>query len=396
MSKFNYSQHNKMSHKLALVGHEPEQLRHTLNIISLTEHSHVVGSAKYMAHKYPGDIDVFEQTISKSGKEQAGAEFAILISNVAKMISIDNTITLMDFKAGEDVRFMFKEDDELTKVQNADRLTAFIKNLCDQKLITKDEAVKIANKGYDDAREVFKRLANPHWTLGEIIVGQKVLRGGKTLTLMEAVMTNARVKLDTVTWFSSRLQAVEIVYLMGYTNPDGSTETFFDMGDYQTGIIKDINMYKFDNPLKTMKRLWSLSVYLDCDKLIEDLVPVFSSDAAALSQVRADIEVLTALKQPVDKMMLEALELRRRLQNHLDPQQFHKEILHEMNCVCDKIYHIWQVYKKTGSFDYKGFRTHLKWLDKFLQPIINQKAQPFYEAIKHSNHYCVNTKQLLF
>lgn len=84
---------------------DSEQLRHTLSIISLTEESAVVGSAKYLAHKYPGDFDVFEQVVSKSCKLKASIEYAILISNVAKMISIDDSIQMTDFKAGIDDRF---------------------------------------------------------------------------------------------------------------------------------------------------------------------------------------------------------------------------------------------------------------------------------------------------
>jgi hypothetical protein len=379
------------SYKVALSGRESEQLDHTLKIISLTETSAVVGSAKYLAHKYPGDFDVFEYALSKSNKYEAAAEFSVLISTVGKMISIDETIQMTDFKAGSDSRFSFKEP----KNGGYERsMQDFIKKCEREKLITSHEANDLLSSSYDDAKEFFRKLESPHWELSEVINAVKHLRGGKILTLEEAVATNSRVKMDTVSWFMSRLQAVEIVYVMAYTDERGHAQNFFDLGDYVEGLKHDINVYKFTNPLKTMKRLWSLSVFLDCDELIEDLAPVFSSDAAALNQLLADIETLKLIREPLDKMVLVVLEFRRKLQNHLTPQEYHLEALTEMKEKGDKIYKMWISHKVLNNFNYKEFHEYLDWLESFLKPLINKKALPFFEKIKASKRYCGQTNLL--
>lgn len=374
----------EMNDLLAKRKHHPEQLSHALNIISLTENPTIVGSAKYVAHKYPGDIDVFEYVVSESNKEKALYEFAFLISNVVKMIAVDSSIQMTDFKAGEDLRYKFT-----TK-----NIREHIASLKAKKLLTNAEVKKLSSMSDEEAIEYIRNLTVVKWKITEVILGEKELRNNKKIKLEEALGMNAVVKLDTVTWFSSRLQSVEILYLLAYTE-DGQEIPFYEMGNYKETVIKDIEKYKLKNPLKTLKRLWGLSVYVECDSLIEELEEVFSSDAAALNQIVADIETLKKLEEPIDQMILVALEFKKRLFDHLTADEFHSQVGKELHCKCDDIFRLWIMYRKYDTFDYPLFHKHLDELDSKLKPLINQKARLFYDKIKNDNRYCFDLEELL-
>ena len=154
-------------------------------------------------------------------------------------------------------------------------------------------------------------------------------------------------------------------------------------------LIHDINMYKQDNPLKTMKRLWSLSVFVECDELIADLEKAFSTDAAALNQIVADIETLQKVRHPIDKIVIMILEFKKRLQNHLQPREFKTELMFEFSCKCSEIYEMWLRAKEGEPFDYKLYLVYLDWLEGFLKPLIRAKSEPYYQMIRGMDYACL-------
>jgi hypothetical protein len=365
----------------------PEELQHALNTIALTENPMIVGSARYESHEYPGDIDVFDRAVSKAGREAALDEFAAGLSNIARTISIDDDIQMTDFKAGYDPRFAYSGETRASQM-------AFIDRLRRQRLISNNKAESLRKLSHDDFVTEMRRYEFPRWTLDELIQGFKVLRGDKVLTLRDAIAMDQIVKLDSAVWFDSRMQAVEILYLLGYTE-NGEEKFFYDLGDFQASLIADINEFKGNNPLKVLKRLNSLSTLLDCEELIQALEPTFSSDAAALNQIIADTETLQLIREPLDKIVFVTLEFQKRLRNHLTPEEFNlyfKDIVR----YSDEIYKMYQdTVKKGKPFNYAKLNAYLKYIQRNVQPIVNEKAQPFYDQIQNGVGFCVNTQQLL-
>lgn len=362
----------------------PEQLRYILNMISLTESPNIVGSAKYSEHKYPGDIDVFESAVSKSTREEALSEFAGLFRNIGKLISIESTVKLADFKCGHDARF--KYDESMSKSE-------FLMHLRSKGLLSEKELrwkLSALESGDEDkVDDHLRNLTVIRWELPELIMGCKKLRGNMEITLEEALSMNAITKLDAITWFGSRLQSVEVFYMIGYTE-GGRIKTFHKMDDYAKGIAADIIKYRTNNPLKTMKRLWSLSRFYDCASLIAALDPVFGSDAAALNQIRADIEIIKMIEHPLDKIMIECLEFKKRLFDHLEPSEYK-----QFDGLIENIYILWGYHMMKQKFDYKKLHEILDKIDELIKPLLNRRAWDFYETIKNNNVYCENIARLI-
>lgn len=371
----------------------PEQLGYVLNMISLTENPHIVGSAKYQSHKYPGDIDVFEKVVSKSGREEALVEFSSLLSNVGKLISIEPTVELTDFKCGHDMRFKHSPQHSHED---------FLRHLRSKNLITKEELeckLNHLDRGEIDHVEKFlHELSTVRWSLPELIMGCKKLRGNVELKLWEALSMNSITKLDAATWFNSRIQSVEIFYMFSYTE-NGKVQSLYTMEDYARSIAADILKYKSTNPLKTMKRLWSLSRYTKCQNLVNALEPVFSSDVAALNQIRADIEVIKLLHMKhhliLPKLLIECLEFKKRLYDHLEPEEYQ-----QFEGWIEHMYILWgnlhmSKHVKYENFDCKSFHKILDKIDQTLQPLIDKRAWEFYEKIMEGTPLCNNIQQLL-
>jgi hypothetical protein len=362
----------------------PEQLKYILNMISLTESPQIVGSAKYAEHKYPGDIDVFESAVSTSGREAALFEFAGLFRNIGKLLSIEPTVKLADFKCGHDSRF--KYDDQMSKRE-------FLMHLNAKKLICNKE-LKLHLQALEDDDEdmVDKFLHNlmvVRWELPELIMGRKKLRGDVEITLEDGLSMNAITKIDVVTWFSSRLQYVEVFYLIGYTEK-GRVKTYHELKDYARGMAADVVKFSRNNPLKTMKRLWGLSRFYDCANLMDALNPVFSSDAAALNQIKADIEVIKMLRQPLDKILIQCLEFKKRLFDHLEPSEYQ-----EFDGLIEHIYILWGYHQMKQKFDYAKLHEVLDKIEEILQPKIDERSWEFYDTIKQNTVFCDKIVKLI-
>ncbi len=360
---------------------EPEQLTYTLNAITLTDSARIVGSARYAEHLYPSDVDVFEIAISKGCAEYAKEEFSKGLSNIGKILSVEPSIQFVEFKAGKNQDFDWEA---FLKTENKED---YVCRLHTQGILTKEETLlALSHIRAQEAEKLgllFEEFSKVRWTLEELIAGRKMIRGNKELTLKKAISMNSVVKLDTVTWFSSRPQSVEVFYHLGYTEA-GKVFNFYDMENYVRSLVKDINYYKDKNSLKTMKRLWSLSRVINCQNVMQSLIPVFGSDAAALNQIKADIETLLKIRSPIRKMLVTALEFNKRLRNHLTLEEYDPIL----DAKCDRIFKLWEEYSRTWEFDFESYDEYLKSLEAYLTPLIDEKSRHFYEVLKGNVRFC--------
>ncbi|MHB1910163.1 MAG: hypothetical protein ACYCQJ_14995 [Nitrososphaerales archaeon] len=306
----------------------PADLKLALDCLSLGEEPHIVGSAAYVSHKYPSDVDVFESYFIPLPRKQAIPFLADRIRTIMRnyMIASDKLIFL-DFKIGEE----------------------------------RGEAL--------------------HWTPQEILEqGQK-----NGVTLEKALATEAVLKLDVLVWTNGRYQSVEFFYLV-----EDNHGPYRHLPAYLTSISQDIEKYTRDyNPLKLLKRLWLLARVKKCWDLLEKLDPILSSNAAALNQVSNDIDVLLEILNQVRNRrvfsdsqirfwFLQAQNLQKRIANHsyLNVTSF-----------SDQVYASFLHWYLTKQFNV-GLETGLIQLKDSLQPLINQEADTFLEALRQQNISC--------
>ena len=295
-----------------------EKTRRILNIITSGEKILPVGSLKYKIHRYPGDIDIYEEIKSCCNIEDATKDIVKKIQKIAKDIKKDKSIYLGDFKAGLDPRYLVEylgEMDIHNKIinYNKNKIKKKFIEFKDKKLFSKHEFIHGVEllkdkptqeewyKLYDFVRSFYVL----RWDLNELIKGKKVINKNNIkieYTLEESLKYKAVCKLDLWAPINGRYTEITNFLVLIYMDNKGD-EHFINLQitDYLQNLIKDLKKYGSGykkNSLKYAKRLWAIASTLDAtgiereNKKLQILVPLFSSGAAILYQISAEIEIL--------------------------------------------------------------------------------------------------------
>lgn len=329
------------------------KLKLILESLTFNEIPKVVGSYAYLNHKYPSDVDVFEKVVVNLNLEESLSYYENRFKLIIKTLLAEHpTIFITDFKIGEDKRFVTSPIE-----MNA----------------------KLSSKGYKlSNKDIAKKIVVLRWSPDEILQGYKTLFDGVTLTLKEALNQQAIVKLDVITWLEDKFRSVEVFYNLGYVTNDGVEVSFYPLGDYSQSLLEDIKKYSSPEnyaPLRVIKRLWNLSKLQQCDELLKIIDPFLSSDAAALNQIKADIEGIKLILKSkplyfreydilnkssdiyklygqityvsiISKLTVEMLNFSKRISNHTNYEK-HKEF----SFIFDKIFDVWSEYKACGTYN---------------------------------------------
>nr|QBK93378.1 MAG: nucleotidyl transferase [Pithovirus LCPAC404] len=365
-----------------------EALKFVLDIVTINERPNVVGSAKYRGFKYSSDVDVFEAVSVNTCKEEAIALYANLISTIAAEIAMTNReILFNNFRAGMDNRYCFNITGKTTKCD----MTKITDKLCSKGLICHEKHVeldKLACKGcWEEFAEQLRKLRTVRWKILDLINQRTILPLGKVMTLREAICMTSLVKLDVISYIEGRLQSVEVIYLFKYTDKNRRQQAIQDLEDYTERIKEDFSRYSSKehyDPLKLMKRLWSYSNFINCNKIVNLLLPLYTSDMSALNQVVADIEILRELienhrMQPVKIMLLEATGFKKRLFNHLELEQY-KKVYSHIDCVTT----LWADIENGGKFDKETFLMMINELEHYLKKVIKKLSNEFLQKARSS------------
>ncbi len=348
----------------------PDSLKYVLDVVTINETPNVVGSAKYMAAKYSGDVDVFESVNVDMNKKDAVDLYSNLISTIAIEIMMTNRKILFNgSKAGTDTRFQMT--DEMSKYNRK----KFANNLCLMNLISHCEHEELDKMNEEEFKDKLKKLHVLRWSLHELAAKKKQLRGDKVMTLNEAICMPDMVKIDVISYIEGRLQSIEVVYIFKYKN-----KPIQDLGDYEERMRSDFEKYSSPehyNPLKLMKRVFAYSRVIDCGEIIKLFTPLYAADMSALNQIVADIEILRNLVEmqphcPISIMLLEVNGFKKRLYNH------------KQSDVCNKlepITDIWLEWKDTGYFNSELFLSIINELEKDLKVIIFDLSKTFMDKI---------------
>ena len=193
----------------------PDSLKFVLNIVTMNEVPKVVGSKAYLTHKYPGDVDVFEQVVVQLPKENALKFYTNNFQTIAQEIAMTNReILFNEFKAGIDQRYNYKIDEDTT----SEELTLLTQCLKNKNLLTDiqcDNLMKYIsdNMAYKDE---LKLLSTVRWDIKEVIKGEKELPYNGHIYLKDALHMDSVIKLDVISYIEGRLQSVETFYDLKY------------------------------------------------------------------------------------------------------------------------------------------------------------------------------------
>lgn len=330
----------------------PESLQQVVNKISIRTGAEPVGSSKYVACRYPGDIDCCETLVYPSATHaQAKVMLAERIQELIHRIQMTQSFFLADFKAGVDMLIFelrkyllpkgykfrtagvpatWKKKAFLTELKIREEKKSIKADLC-TKLRSAAEATPEELKG-PQAKDAFLNLehlisksARLRWnSRSSIGSGEKILWHGGKKKLADALGEGTMVKMDIWAPFTDehgyfKYTEVTNVFIVGYAHPleglgwiTSPTEdmTSTDFAD------RDIRAYSAPghvNYVKVLKRIWRKAEILmsqadnrgtqledACKRALVVIYAFFQGPCCALTQVRDESEVV---RQLVGKFM---------------------------------------------------------------------------------------------
>jgi hypothetical protein len=231
----------------------------------------LVGSQQRRGQLFTSDYDISTQL---SGRPETLARyFKAVMQAIPK-----KDFYFMDFKAGLDKRLVYDFND--------DDISTYLKN----QLIPAAYKRKIrAAKG--EARvKLIRDLFILRWTPADIIQGFIKLVDGTKYSLEEALQDDTTIKLDIVIPVGDRFAEVSEKYMYMQTVPNGS--------QIMRSLADDIEMFRHENSMKSLKRLFSILEINDAkDWRLARLEAFFNSEYGLLNKCANDLDILLLLTE---------------------------------------------------------------------------------------------------
>ena len=308
-----------------------------IKLITYYNDTKPVGSFKYTAHKYPGDIDIFEIVQECCNYKELATNFIHFLESIIYTIKNKqdemSPIYWGEFKAGLDITFKPTENDYIETYIYRNSKYLNIKDISD-----------IYNSS--DWKEFVKKFYIVRWSEEDIVNGYKKLKSGKKMSLIDALRFDTIIKLDL--WATVNNNYTEITNFFILKWDDGNNINIVNpstIGDREESLMKDIKEYSSDKkwkPLKLAKRLWILYKLKNETSKYKKIEPLFSTGIASLSQIEGEIEVLHFI---IDKYSSNSINIQlfinqisrfKRRINDIDDINFSKENWCNKSTNCSK------------------------------------------------------------
>lgn len=327
-----------------------QDLLDTLNIISISDmtkkgsDTHIVGSYRWRAHKYPGDIDMMEiYHVNSSDRDEATLMIKKELQKVADDINKNPRVRLADCKCGFDSRFdnlvtnmgtlqrsyvlpdmiaFFENEipnyskqncvEELNNLVSVGAITEEIKN----QLLRLLPPGKMTGNFYFEIYSILRKHRLLRWNINDLLTGVKFKQSYNSsppyaIKIEEALKHNTSTKIDLWAKVGNRWTELTNFFVFQYGPSNEPVGFKFDIS-IDDSVKYDIMFYSSPahekNP-KVAKRIWARAishlakciknnvVNYDCIDptqyhIIKTLYPVFSLDINKVSQLISDIELM--------------------------------------------------------------------------------------------------------
>lgn len=231
----------------------------------------LVGSQQRRGQLFASDYDVLTQLNSRP--ETLARYFKQVLAAIPK-----KDFYFIDFKCGLDRRLVYDFND--------DDLAAYLKS----PLIPAAYKRKIkAAKG--EARvKLIRDLFILRWTPSDIRQGFVKLIDGTEYSLTAALQDDTTIKLDIVIPVGDRFAEVSEVYMYRQTAPDNE--------EIKQSLANDIEMYRHENSMKALKRLYSVIELSDKkDPRLAKLKTFFNTEFGLLNKCANDLAIVLLLTE---------------------------------------------------------------------------------------------------
>lgn len=279
--------------------------RQAIKMMSISPDNMPVGSYIFANHWFPGDIDLREVTEFKESLDDALNDIIHKIKMIVNNLNKPNDdYYYSEFKAGFDPAFdidVYKLDPK----QLINKIYELYKNqiITNQDFYNLSDLLSISsmNEIYDELSNFFLVKKILRWTTEDIMRGYKNLSGNRHITLKQALQDPTIVKIDGYAWLNNRF--VEISNFLILIIEDENGDKFFLNGepeDRLTRLKEDVQIYLNKNPLKSMKRMWSIATSTGDDEMIRKINPILKGSQARLNQIKDDIDAILDMYEKID------------------------------------------------------------------------------------------------
>lgn len=370
-----------------------EVLKYAIDQVTINEVANIVGSSAFEDHRYPSDVDIFEQVTVNEDYHSALKSYVLQFKNIMQKIMVnERSIIFSDFKAGEYRLFDVVISPDSTIEQQENIIQSFT-------TLPVQEITRLRqNLGNPTAlNAIIREYKIIRWKPNDILLGQKTLIDGTIISLEQALGMDAIVKLDVIAWVYGRFHSIEVFYNLRYRDPITSEViAYFPLGSYVQSLYNDVLKYssaEYYSPLRLAKRLWTLSMKVDCYELLHAITPILKSDAAALNQMLADLDILENVLDsgPVyddhtSGVFVEILSMSKRAANHLADMT----VYHKLQDIINSAYNIWVMWKVNRLLDKQALYKILEQIRELLMPVILSLSDEFMRALAAKGIECPN------
>jgi hypothetical protein len=247
--------------KLDMLNKPIEKAIHKFDIKSKAK---LIGSNSFRGVLFGSDYDV-ESKLTGSP--------AVLASHFKKVVSNLDGVLFMDFKAGLDHRLIYDFDN--------DSLDEYIKN----PLIPTKYVNKIKKAKGEDRVKLIRDLYILRWTPKSIKRGYIKLIDGTKKTFEDALKDDTMIKIDFAVPVGNTFAEVSENYTY--------KQTPVDIKQILQELADDVEKYKHENTMKSLKRLYSI---MEIKKSYPEarlrMLSFFNSDAGLVNKCANDLAFL--------------------------------------------------------------------------------------------------------
>lgn len=363
----------------------PKQVKEGIKLISFNYNEAVpFGTYTYNVSPYPSDIDILELVFTTKNKiitiKDVNNKLKRIIRNILK-----KGWYIPEIKAGLDNRYMINigvYNRNVLNGYNPKYIKEELQKLYSNKLINNNEYKELNNIVVNNInRENWEKLYNSlrnlwllRWTPQEVLKGFKLLHDGTKKLFIDALNDKTMVKIDVWALLNNKYIELTNFFIIGYTDNKGKTQLInFDSNKLTNMTVElkediedryySINNY---NPMKLIKRMWTLSRMKKDEEILYKLTPLLSSGFAKFAKVLSDIKMIKEMYKNIDKppkLLINQLEYLKDEISYINDVKINQTYLYN---IIDEI-------NKTNNNDKKIVL--LDNIINYIKPIINYYAE---------------------
>lgn len=347
---------------------------------------------------YYSDIDITSIIEVCCSREEAIEKMAEELQKMVKKIDKSKGYYYSELKCGFDDEYNidigYIKNNKIIGF-NKKKVEKDIEELVNKNYFEKDDIIeikkilkqKINPNLYEELYVILRKYFILRWTKEEVINGIKKLRGNREITLEEACSSKTMIKIDIWAPINGKYIEVTDFFVLAYKEKPDSPRILvnFDQDFLDTfvkGIKKEISKLYFSNyyfnPLKMLKRMWSLARYRKDYTILYVITPFLRSEVGLLGQIKSELETIQLMierlrKPPLAKLINQVDSMRNRLANVV-------EVDFDEKLVDETIKKLVETYKKINK---KTIIEILESIKRYLSKIINKYAINFI----HEHNY---------